>query len=185
MVLTLLEFWILEFGFLFILLLLLILFASRIEYQNAAESIEKTFGSRLRKSTSQYFNIKPRQLGIFLIAIVILIFLPLFKVGLFNDLVMRGSIPALFIFWAFVGKILIETNPQIKQRFRWLYVTILVVTGLGFYSSVAEIARSIDNYHFGPPKLAVMEEYTFEFDPDKVIQRVGVDDSFYYKYLSK
>ncbi len=185
LLLSLREFWILEFGFLSILVLLLILLASRIEFQNAAKSIEKSFVSRLHISIGHYFNINPRQLGIFLVAIIILILLPLFKVGLFNDLVMRGSIPALFLVWSFVGKILIDTNPQIKQRLRWLYITILVVTGLGFYSSIAEIARSIDNYHFGPPKLAVMEEYTFEFDPDKVIQRVGVDDSFYYKYLSK
>ncbi len=98
---------------------------------------------------------------------------------------MRASIPALFVFWAFVSKTILDVDFEIKNRFRWLYITLLVVITLGFYSGIVEISRSISNYEFGPPLIAEMEEYTYEFDSEKVIQRVGMEDSFFYRHLSK
>jgi hypothetical protein len=181
---SLVSFWLLEFALLAIIILSFLAFG--IGLRNIWASFWDE-ASRFRTAIllQEKFDIDVRQFCLFVITIALLFVLPLYRMGIFNDLVMRGSIPYLFIFWAFVSKVIFDTNKKIIRKYLWLYIPILVIILLGFFSSVAEIARSVKYYQFGPPKYTEIESYSYEYDPDKVIQRAGVDDALFYRYFSR
>lgn len=133
----------------------------------------------------QEFGITPMQLYLFLISLGILGILPLFNMGFNNDLVMRASITSLFIFWAFIAKVVADTSPRIKKKFNLLYSLISIILILGFLTSFNEIARSVAMYHFGPPALSDVSTTADVNEIKFNLQRIGDEDTIFYHYLSK
>ncbi len=170
LLITLLQFWFLEFGFLAFL---------SIGYF--------TLNFDKHQEKKKIFNPPfPLYFNVYAVSILILVFLPFLKMGIYNDIVMRSSIPALFIFWAVISKILIDRPKRGKQyKFNALYTVILVTVLVGFFSSFVEITRSVENYQFGPPFFYDIRELGNENNTTAVMQRVGKDDTFFYHYLAK
>ena len=133
----------------------------------------------------QEFGITPMQIYLFLTSLGVLVILPIFRMGIYNDLVMRSSITSLFIFWAFIAKVVTDASAQIKKRFNLLYALISIILTLGFFTSFSEIARSVAMYHLGPPALSDVQTTGDANSIEYILQRIGSEDSIYYHYLSK
>lgn len=132
------------------------------------------------------FGIVPSQLLVLLVCVISLSMLPIYKVGTYNDLVMRTSIPSLFILWAMVGKILVDSSQHIQQRLGRIYGLLLVVFGLGSYSSMSEIARSIERYSWQPPAIStVATTSTLNKEDFFKLQRMGNPQAPFFRYLGK
>jgi len=180
--LRLVIFWLSEFaslGFLTLLLIFLgILFShsKTLSKRNFQESIALL---------KQEFGITPIQLALFLVSISVLLVLPLFKMGIKNDLVMRSSIASLFIFWAFVAKVVADVSLRIQMKFKLLYMLITVLLTMGFLTSFNEIGRSVLKYHFGPPVLSNTLTTGNVNEPEVVLQRIGNKNSIFYRYFGK
>ena len=110
--------------------------------------------------------------------------LPIFKMGKNNDLVMRGSIPALFIFWTFAAAVLTGTDGQLRRRLRGVFGAIVVVVIVGGSSGVGAISRSIQQYRFGPPKIDSVKT-TAQLPAPTMLQRCGRADSFFFRVLAR
>ena len=179
LVLTLLQFWFLEFGF----LVFLIFAYNFVAQQKHTKEVKSVF----QKSGDfwMFFSSNQKQHSLFLLSIMILFVLPFFKMGIYNDLVMRSSIPALFIFWSVISKILVERNRGAGVKLKFLYTLISITVFVGFLSSFAEMARSIEFYQFGPPDFYSVREIGAENNVATVMQRAGRDDTFFYHYLGK
>jgi len=183
---TLLKFWFVEFGLLAFLVVgyfMVRFFAYLFENNTHKVSLWKKWFDAMDKN----FNIKFPQFGLFILSVLILIILPFFKMGIFNDLVMRGSIPALFIFWAIVSKIILDSNiqKQFRLKFDFGYFLILATLIMGFLTAYSEIVRSAENYKFGPPSSDSISALGNEDRLELVKQRAGKDDSFFYRYFGK
>ena len=181
---SLLVFWFLEFTLLTIVILLFMALGRR--FSREAKPIQQLSVKRnWREYLKEQFNIETKQFYVFLMAIVILTILLLFKMGYANDLVMRGSIPALFIFWAFVGKIVLDSSVAIKAKMRFLYFLLIALIIIGFFPGISEISRSINNYHIGAPKKSSIANIE-KFDKWKIIKQMkGDKTSIFYRFISK
>ena len=149
--------------------------------------LNKTSFSRHNWPTllGQEFDITPMQIYLFLISLGVLGILPLFNVGFYNDIVMRSSIASLFIFWAFVAKVVADAGSRVKIRYKLVYSLISIILTLGFLTSFNEIARSVATYHFGPPAFSDVPTTTTVNEIEYNLQRVGDEDTVFYHYLSK
>jgi len=169
----------LEFAFLAFLILLFIILG--------AFHLNTTAFSRHNWPTllGQEFGITPIQIYLFLISLGVLGILPLFKMGFYNDLVMRSSIASLFIFWAFVAKVVADASFRVKKKYKSLYSLISIILILGFLTSFNEIARSVAMYHLGPPAFSDVPTTTTVNEIEYNLQRIGDEDTIFYYYLSK
>jgi len=183
---TLLKFWFVEFGLLtfFVATYLLIHF---FVYMSKNKKDSVSLWQNWLEALNKNFNIGSRQFGVFILSLAILIALPFFKMGIFNDLVMRGSISALFVFWAIISKIILDTNirPYSQLRLDIGYFFILVTLIIGFLTGYSEIVRSVENYKFGPPSSASVSSLGNEDRLELVNQRAGKDNTFFYRYIGK
>lgn len=117
---------------------------------------------------------------------LILSILPLFKMGFNNDLVMRASVPSLFYFWVFVGRAFTGTAPPPRRGWTLaLRILLLLLLLAGSYTSLSEIIRSINNYHFGPPPLDEVRPITEATYPHIVAQRMGNEETFFFHHLGR
>ncbi len=162
---TALEFWLLEFG-----LLAACAAAIRLLRRAAPES-EKRPG------------LPPGWLALLCL---ILSALPLFKMGYNNDLVMRASVPSLFYFWIFLGQTFMGTAPARRRGWnRALTILLILLLLAGSYTSLSEIIRSVNNFHFGPPDIEDVKPIAEATYPHIVAQRVGNDESFFFRLLGR
>jgi hypothetical protein len=182
---TILTFDLIEFGLLASLALLLIgvgiLFSARANHADASLPFWRRWGQTLARD----FKLQPAQLVIFLLALVVLGLLPSFRMGKYNDLVMRGSIPSLFIFFAFVGHVIFETSAKMRRKLSVLYVVMLLVLALSFFPAVAEIARSVKNYHVGAPEYASVQSTATLDELFTITQRLGNEEALFYRWIGK
>ena len=113
----LLAFWGLEFGFLGgVILLLLVLGARKSEAATPPDG-GWPWRSWLRRLEHE-FQLRSGQVGLFVFTLAILTILPVYCMGISNDLVKRASIPALFLFWAFTAKVVSDASVQVRARLR-------------------------------------------------------------------
>lgn len=150
-------------------------------YRQANRSSKQTFHDYLK----DVHGIDKTSYLLFVVAVLFLTVLPSYRMGYNDDLVMRGSIPALFVFWAFISRLLADSGFNRNARIRLLYLTVACLTIIGFHMAVGQIWNSVTHYRFAPP------------DPDSVLttatvnsvstvgQRVGSADTFFFKYLGK
>ncbi len=179
----LLAFWSLEYAFLAFLILSFIALSIFTTYQATQEG-SKTLRQAWKNLLKRQFNIEAPQFYLFILSLVILTILPLFRVGVNNDLVMRGSVPALFIFWTFVAKVLLDVKPLVKRKWLLPYSLALILVVIGFAPGVAEMARSVRKYQLGPPAISTVSN-TEELSSRDLEQRSGSPESLFYQVIAK
>jgi hypothetical protein len=112
-------------------------------------------------------------------AIAVLIVLPLYKLGIMNDLAMRASIPALLILCGFWMKILrTEFSFQLRQIVP-TFVCMIIGSGAAFH----EIYRSIENFSFGAPKITHVGSLKNQPANETVEQRAGSNEALFWRWL--
>jgi len=179
----LLAFWFVEYGFVAFIVLLFLAFGiivSRPPLVKNIKSLQEKWFISLRKD----YNISRIHFYLFLLCIAVLTILPLFTMGINNDLVMRASIPSMFIFWTFVSKVLIDAPIRARIRLSALHILLSTLIVLGFFSSVSEIFRSIKKYHVGPPAISDVL-VTSDLGDRDIDQRSGSEDSFFFRHMGK
>jgi len=182
----LVAFWVFEFallGALVILLLLLGIYFSRWTNDQSPKKNQSWLNWKGR--LAHEFGILPGQIYQFLIGLVVLFCLPLVKMGIYNDFVMRASIPSLFVFWSFIGKVTLDVSIRIRVRYSLIYALILATLLVGFYTALGGIKSSARNYHFGPPELSSVPTTANANIPEEVLQRMGNEHSPFFKYFGK
>jgi hypothetical protein len=178
-----LAFWILEFGALALMVAVLVARAIRqatVPTGTPQSSTRMTFATQIEKR----FDLQNHQVVAFFTAVLILVTLPLFQLGVNNDLVMRVSIPATFTFWTVIAKIVMDMSPEIRLQHYFLSVVVVGMVLASFFPAIAEISRSVTRYQLGAPAVAEVGT-TFEISPRDTNQRMGSEGAFFQKYLSK
>ncbi len=181
---TIMAFWSFEFAFLAIVIEVYLWFGISTDRSEKWSSARVWLADQL-ESLKQTFDVSKIQFTIFLVSLFSLTLLPLYKMGILNDLVMRASIPSLFVFWAFVSKAVMDRDIQIKPRLKIFKIIISMILIAGFFPSIVEISRSIQNYRFGPPPFDLVAESSKANRREKVIQRIGTDEAFFFQYIGK
>lgn len=179
---SILTFGLVEFGML-AALVLLFLGAGVVSRARLANGTGLPFWRRWQDTLWQDFQIQPAYLVIFLLSLAVLGLLPMFRMGKYNDLVMRGSIPSLFIFFAFVGHVVFEASAELRRKLIGLYVGLLLVLALSFFPAVAEIARSVKSYQVGAPEYSSVRS-TASSSHD-LLQRSGDEGALFYRWIGK
>jgi hypothetical protein len=181
-IIRLIEFWLIEFALLTILVIGYLCISKNPTTNYGAQVPRNSQVGRSISGISTNVDIKTTQFYLFSIAFSTLLALPLFKIGYNNDLVMRASIPSLFIFWSFVAKVVIDPSKHYRVLNRLFYVFIILLLLIGSYTSISEILRSVKLYQISPPPIEIV---TDNQRTEKLIQRAGMDDAFFFKYFAK
>lgn len=118
--------------------------------------------------------------------LVLLTILPFYKLGMFNDLVMRASIPALFCLAVLVGRSLFQSGLGLATR-----VALIVALLVGAATSVMElkfnVTETIRIVRGIPDPGAVTARGIVEvYDsvPESFVQYVGGYESLFFEYLA-
>lgn len=124
--------------------------------------------------------------ALFFLSIIGLLLIPLYRMGQFNDFVMRSSIPLLMVLQLCILYFILFNNSNnkatVKQRL--LEFTILICFGLGAITGYTEILRSYILYSSKVPDFDQIQPLSTESERD-FIQRKGNKDSIFFKYLAK
>ena len=113
---------------------------------------------------------------------LLLTLLPLFKLGHWNDLVTRVSIPALVTLWALVWYHLYRSKQKFTS-FTWL--ALVVVMSIGALSASTEIVRGVKSFHIGAPPQASLSRCPHSLDEPLVNQYFAAPDSPFFRYLAR
>ncbi|QWR76101.1 hypothetical protein E2O03_000590 [Candidatus Magnetomonas plexicatena] len=110
-------------------------------------------------------------------AVVSLMLLPLYRIGVINDFVMRVSIPSLFVIMFYAGNSLI--NPSCNKLKK---VAIFVIIALGALTPTTEIYRSLTRYKITPLRLERVQELA---SVPNSYNYFGYTDSVFFEYIAK
>lgn len=110
---------------------------------------------------------------------VVLLAIPFYRMGLYNDFGMRASIPALFALWILVGFALLKIRGKLR-------VALVVAMILGAVTPGTELLRSFAHFQFRPPNIERVHE-VHSAHSNKAIgaQYLGTQDSFFFSSLAK
>ena len=95
-----------------------------------------------------------RRNGLFIVSLAVMVLLPLYTYGIFNDLLMRVSLPAVVIVCLCAATILVSNGSNIKQltlRQGALTALVILVLAIGAVTPYVEVRRSViqwSDYHF-------------------------------------
>ena len=108
----------------------------------------------------------------FIASLATLLLLPLYSFGFFNDLVMRGVMPALFILCYYCADTLVDSSIDIKTRGSVLkfipFAFVVVVLAIGAVTPLVELTRANNNHEFG---LLRHEQLGDEFSIRGILER--------------
>jgi hypothetical protein len=127
---------------------------------------------------------------VFLIMIASLLLIPSFKMGIYNDFVMRVSIPALTFLYVFVAKFFTDPSPR-GSKTRVLKYILIVVLLIGAVTPYNEIHRSIEITSGNPQGIINDRWHTLstlaDFKAGDISNFVVKDprDKLFFKYLGK
>ena len=113
----------------------------------------------------------------FYIALPVLLFLPLYKYGLLNDLVMRASIPALFI--VFLCSYTLLSSKKVRAQHRFLWLALIIYFILGTITPITEINRSVQS----EPNIGTSYKLLDIGDEMAIKQYLGREHSYIGKYV--
>lgn len=110
------------------------------------------------------------------IALLFLIFCPLYSYGHYNDWVMRSSIPALFVLWIFLLRSLEKKSIRVLACCAWL---------IGASTSVVEVARSLQKFRLRPPDEASVSDVPRMGIPQTLREQYyGDPTSLFFRWLA-
>ncbi len=185
-------FWLIEVGMLAIVISLLLI-PRRNSVHRAAKMASSQAGGEQpetwRKSFTTHwahnYSLGPRLVLLFGLSMLVLTILPIYKFGEASDLLMRGSIPALFILWALSAKLSLDASLRIRVRRSFEYALLLLVMFIGFMNATNDIMNRVIHYRYGPPTWASVKKSQVVEDMALVQQRKGDLEALFYRYLSK
>ncbi|HTK04671.1 MAG TPA: hypothetical protein VL500_03740 [Candidatus Eisenbacteria bacterium] len=138
----------------------------------------------------------PRERLLRTICLVVLFLLPLYLSGTNNDLTMRASIPALFIFWSFVIRAIVDGRR--KPDTHPAAIALVLLLCMSAMTAVNEIAwgafGSWDDHAAGIRWRNVSRDDVATGGPRTVVrmredwyipQYLGSEDSFFFRYLAR
>lgn len=112
-------------------------------------------------------------------AALVLLLLPLYKLGIMNDLCMRASIPALLILASFYLRVL-----KVEFSFQYAQIAAVSICSLvGAGSATSELVRSVENYSARIPSLSSVSSLLNDPKNSVIDQRAGNPDSFFWRWL--
>lgn len=176
-----LEFFMMEIGLLSLFVFMGLWSDKSVSSRKLNSNHNESFGTYIEMG----HGISTMQFMLFIVSVAVLLFLPAYKMGYADDFVMRASIPALFIFWSFISKILTDSGLSKNAELRTYYVAIVCLVVIGFYNSLAQISVSVRDDHFGPPDEDTVLTVATGSLPWIVEQRIGSRDTLFYEYLGK
>jgi hypothetical protein len=117
----------------------------------------------------------------FLLSLLVLLALPMYSYGFYNDLMLRASIPSLFFLFLSISAFILSKGISFKtiliqnSALKLLFVLLLI----GSCTAVVEIARAGYNPFKRRPPLSVVNfgKHSYQF--------LGSSNSFFYNYLAK
>jgi hypothetical protein len=123
-----------------------------------------------------------RSLALLGVAGITLLLLPLYRLGLYNDFVMRVSIPSLFVLWVLVARSLADAPATLARRVLW------GVFLIGAIGPLAQLAWAVTHFKVGIPdvaSVAAVPAVQRERDPEIARQYVGDRGSFFFRVLAR
>jgi hypothetical protein len=118
----------------------------------------------------------------FAVALSLLI-LPLYRMGQFNDFVMRASIPAMFLCCCFVWRALDSVRPRKPPKWRFAREALWLCLSLGALTPLSEITRSL--MHYSDNQVALRSPaHSVVHLGSYTIQYLGREDSFFFRHLA-
>lgn len=114
---------------------------------------------------------------LFYLSIPILVLLPFYRYGLLNDLVMRASIPALYIL--FICGYTLISSKKIRSQHRLLWLTLITYFVLGAITPLTEINRSLHSQ----PNVGTIHNLQNIGDDLAIKQYLGSNNSIVDKYM--
>lgn len=126
---------------------------------------------RLRSYLSRHLR------SFFYIASIILLFLPFYRYGLLNDLVMRASIPALFIVFLCSYTLLVSKKVRAQHGFLWLALIMYFI--LGTITPMTEMNRSVQS----KPNIGTSHQLLDIGDEMAIKQYLGKENSYFGKHI--
>ena len=184
LIVLLLFFYLLEFGILAVVSLRIIHLGLRSPPVDNTDPTSSRIG-KFAEGLQRNFKMRLEQWILFLTSIMVLLIIPLYKMGYLNDFTMRASIPSLFIFWAFIGKLILDFPLPRIGWLKFFYALIILIVLFGAFTSMGEISRSIQKYHFGAPDETSISSSATALSHNLVEQRAGDLNSFFFRHLLK
>lgn len=138
--------------------------------------------------------------GIFISSILMLLILPLFKMGYYNDLTMRTSIPALFILMVYVSSSIIQSfnNFNLNLKNKLISISLIILVLIGMYQSFVVDFYSCNVVKEDYTKLGEYASWgTLENDANRDVKdemsysvvynyfAYDIDDNIFYKYIAR
>jgi hypothetical protein len=130
-----------------------------------------------RRESKEWFKL-------FAVCTAFLVILPVFRLGIYNDLVMRASLPALLVIAVLAYRFVAtrQTNPQLHYRQQLLIIclTLGLVSPLVEFNTHLLSKRTDVNYWYsiGNPAISPQKEPTIN-------QYLGNEKSLFYKHLAR
>lgn len=120
------------------------------------------------------------------IATVIMFVFPFFSMGLYNDLLTRGTIIPLFIYM--IMSINLLNDKEVEENIKMLMIITLIV---GSFSSILEFSDTLNSASL---KFSVEQKYTLEENANRSLKinndlkynyyTYDLDDDVFYKYIA-
>jgi hypothetical protein len=123
-----------------------------------------------------------RSLGLLSVAVITLLVIPCYQMGLYNDFVMRVSIPSLFVLWLFVARSLADPWPGLTRRLLWGAFLV------GAIGPCLQLAWATAHWKVGipdPATIAAIPVLQHEKDPAIARQYIGDRTAFFFRVLAK
>lgn len=128
-------------------------------------------------------------------AVITLVCLPLFKMGVYNDLVMRSSIPALFVLFVCCLDFLDKWQEKCHATRYWSVYILCTMLLIGSIHPIQEFADSVqtdDIWHMGGrTEMTTLETYANRSNPDFPddikynYYSYDVENNFFCKYIAR
>jgi hypothetical protein len=118
---------------------------------------------------------------VFGIASIILLILPSFLMGDYNDIVMRASIPSLLILYILCFDTLANTKNRVL-----LYAG-LILFSLGAMTGISEMWKNVGHWKWAPPSeshIFPFNDTTNEYNVHNIIQREGNPESLFFRFIN-
>ena len=124
-------------------------------FQEAIGALLSLYLSEFLILASLVLILQPRMRAnpFFIASLALLLLFPLFSLGLFNDLVMRGVMPALFILCYYCADTLVGSSFDMETREGFLglfvFALMIAVLAIGAITPLVELTRANNNHEFG------------------------------------
>jgi hypothetical protein len=126
-----------------------------------------------------------RERGLLLMSAGLLTALCFYRVGIYNDLMMRASIPALLLLWVLAARALAAERG-------WLRAGLAALLLAGAVSPALEMQRALDSAGMRPLALAsaadlprIYADQPADVRSSIVTQYLGTEKAFFFRYLAK